>query len=127
MQEINGAKIVKIMPIESGEGKKGTWEKLTLIVEYGDEYPKKLAVQCWNEKAQIARNFKISDKIDFSFNAESREYNEKWYTDCKVWKLQKVGNITEPIKPTVSEAKADDKFDNDLQPIVEADENDLPF
>jgi hypothetical protein len=31
--------------------------------------------------------FKIGDALDVSFDVESREYNGKWYTDVKAWKV----------------------------------------
>ena len=36
-------------------------------------------------------SIKTGDMVDVSFDVESREYNGRWYTDVKAWKLSKKG------------------------------------
>ena len=40
------------------------------------------------------RRFQPGDDIKVSFNLESREYNERWFTEVRVWKLDPAGAIS---------------------------------
>ena len=92
--DISG-KIIQLLPAQNGSGKNGPWKKQEFILETGDTYPKKVCIAVWGDKIDM-NNFKIGDALDVSFDVESREYNGKWYTDVKAWKVnaarQKEGN-----------------------------------
>ena len=81
------AKLTAILPEQTGAGKNGTWKKQDIIVETDGQYPKKVCISFWGEKHD--RNLlKIGAKLTISFDIESREFNGKWYTDVKGWKLE---------------------------------------
>ena len=83
--ELSG-KIFKVMPLETGEGKNGVWKKQQIIIETtSDKYPKKVAVQLWGDLTE--KGFQEGAEISVEFDVESREYNGKWYTDAKAWKI----------------------------------------
>ena len=85
--EISG-KIFKVMPLETGEGKNGVWKKQQIIIETtSDKYPKKVAVQLWGDLTD--KGFQEGAEISVEFDVESREYNGKWYTDAKGWRVNK--------------------------------------
>jgi hypothetical protein len=86
--ELTG-KLIKMLEPESGEGKSGTWHKQTAVIETGDKYPKPVAVSFFGSELsdQIRKKF-IGEDITVSINVESREYNERWYTEIKAWKIQ---------------------------------------
>jgi len=83
--DISG-KIIQLLPAQTGNGKNGQWKKQEFILETGDTYPKKVCIAVWGDKIDMA-SFKIGDALDVSFDVESREYNGKWYTDVKAWKV----------------------------------------
>ena len=85
--EITG-KIFSILPEQSGQGQNGAWIKQTFIIETGDQFPKKVCMQAWNDKGEIVSRLKQGDEVKVSFNLESREFNGKWYTDARVWKME---------------------------------------
>ncbi|WP_113926048.1 DUF3127 domain-containing protein [Cognataquiflexum aquatile] len=83
-------KVVQIMPEASGSSAKGTWRKREYIVEQPGQYPKKVCVVIWGDSIdQFA--LKVGDEVTASVDIESREYNGRWYTDVKVWKVEKGG------------------------------------
>ncbi len=85
-------KVVQLGQRQTGEGKTGNqWVKQELIIETEDQYPRKICLMCWAEKADEARSFGIGEKIKASINIESREFNGRWYTDVKPWKFEKMG------------------------------------
>ena len=85
--DISG-KIVQFLPVQSGQGKNGPWKKQEFILETGDTYPKKICIAVWGDKIDMG-SFKPGDMVDVSFDVESREYNGRWYTDVRAWKIQK--------------------------------------
>jgi hypothetical protein len=91
--EISG-KIFKVLPKETGEGKNGTWTKQSIVIETPHErYPKKVCVALWGD---LVTNNTFTEGVDISleFDIESREFNGKWYTDVKAWRINKQANTT---------------------------------
>ena len=111
--DISG-KIIQLLPAQEGQGKNGTWKKQEFILETGDTYPKKVCIAVWGDKIDI-KGFKMGDTVDVSFDVESREYNGRWYTDVKAWKVaaakQKEGGskgAPEPAAPIGGAMPSDD-------------------
>ena len=80
----------KVMPEQSGAGKNGTWVKQDFIIETDDQFPKKVCITAWGEKTDELKKLKLGERLKIAFNVESREYNEKWYTDVKAWKIDRM-------------------------------------
>ncbi|MEI6881122.1 MAG: DUF3127 domain-containing protein, partial [Bacteroidota bacterium] len=90
--EIQG-RIVKILALETGDGKNGTpWQKRGFVIETEDQYPKKICFNAWGDKVQQVNSLKDGDKVKVSFDVSSREYNEKWFTDLRPWKIESAGS-----------------------------------
>ena len=83
--DISG-KILQLLPVQTGQGKNGTWKKQDFILETGDQYPKKVCIAVWGDKIDLG-SFQPGDLVEVSFDVESREYNGRWYTDVKAWKI----------------------------------------
>jgi len=111
------AKLIQLLPLQSGEGKNGPWKKQDIIVETESQYPKKVCISIWGDKINT-NVLQVGNQLNISFDVESREYNGRWYTDCKAWKIETVGNSTSEPEENVPEQ-------NNLIPSNEGD--DLPF
>lgn len=87
--EIEG-KIIQINPLQSGEGKNGTWKKQEFIIETKSQYPKKVCIVAWGDKID---QFNLQQNVDVkvSIDIESREFNGRWYTDVRAWKVEQNG------------------------------------
>jgi len=84
--EVTG-KITNILPIQSGVGRNGNeWKKQELIIQTEEQYPKNICITLWGNT--IDNNTKHGDKIKASVDIESREFNGKWYTTVKAWKIE---------------------------------------
>jgi hypothetical protein len=81
------AKLVQLLPLQTGSGKNGEWKKQDIIVETGGQYPKKVCVSIWGDKIN-ASQLQVGKMLNISFDVESREYNGRWYTDVKAWKVE---------------------------------------
>lgn len=120
--EISG-KIIAILPQTSGQGKNGTWRSQDYVLETGDQYPKKVCFNLFNDKIDqfpIA----IDDQVNVSFDIESREYNGRWYTTVRAWKIDKNGAQTSaaPVQQAAVSAPA-----FDATPAAGGEGSDLPF
>jgi hypothetical protein len=89
--ELQG-KLVQINPEQTGTGKNGTWVRQEMIIETAEQFPKKVCISCWGDKVEQIKNLKPGTDIKVAVNAESREYNGKWYTDLRAWKIDANGS-----------------------------------
>ena len=85
IMEING-KIVELLPEQSGQSANGTWRKQQYILETDDQYPKKICFMVWSDKIDELA-IKQGENLVVSVDIESREYNGRWYTDVKAWRV----------------------------------------
>ena len=109
-------KLLKKMPVASGQSSRGKWEKQEFIIETNEQYPKKIMMSVWGDKISIIEKVAEGDTINVSFNLESREYNGRWYTDVRAWRIERTedeGFVPPPI--------------DELSPESEESGNDLPF
>jgi hypothetical protein len=98
--EITGKLIAKLQQ-QSGQGKNGTWIKQDFVLETQEQFPKKVCISLWGEKAKELDTFAIGETMKAGINVESREFNGKWYTDVKAWRIEKSsaskGNDAQPM------------------------------
>jgi hypothetical protein len=87
-------KIIQFLDPVTGEGRNGPWKKQEFVIELPGDFPKKLCITNWNDKADLA-GLKEGDEVKVFVDVESREYNGRWYTDVKAWKLERVGAASE--------------------------------
>ncbi len=59
-----------------------------MIIETEGTYPKKVCVSIWGDKIDQF-GLKEGERITASVNVESREFNNRWYTDVKAWKIER--------------------------------------
>lgn len=119
--EISG-KVVELLEEKRGSGRNGEWRKLDFILETQDQYPKKVCISVWGDKIdQYSLN--VGDQINAGINIESREFNGRWYTDVRAWKVDKTGAgaaqgesqiPTPPMEAPAAGAPQDDNDPNDL-------------
>ena len=123
--EISG-KIVKLLPLQSGQSRNGEWRKQDFILETEEQYPKKVCISAWGDKID---QFQLAEgkQVKASINIESREYNEKWYTDVKVWRLEPLSDVAAPsgaMPPSNFDTLPPPPANDNYQP---PSEDDLPF
>ena len=87
--ELKG-KVIQLLQMQTGMGKKGQWKKQEFIVETQAQYPKKVCLSAWGDKID---QFRVAegDLVNVAVDLESREYNGRWYTEARAWKLEKIG------------------------------------
>jgi hypothetical protein len=85
--ELKG-RVVQLLPLQTGMGKKGPWKKQEFILETPGQYPKKVCLSIWGDKVDQF-NIAIGDVLTVGVDLESREYNGRWYTEARAWKVEK--------------------------------------
>lgn len=84
------AKLIQLLPLQTGNGRNGQWKKQDIIVETDGQYPKKICISVWGEKINESL-LQVGNRLKIDFDVESREYNGRWYTDVKAWKIEAEG------------------------------------
>jgi hypothetical protein len=85
--EVQGV-LKQILPLESGESKSGkAWQKQTIVVETQETYQKLIAIEVSEKAISRLQDYSIGQIITCSINIESREYNGRWFTSVKAWKI----------------------------------------
>jgi len=83
--EITG-KLIQVLNAQSINGKNGPLTKQEFVIETGEKFKKNVCLTMW-DKVIEKFNYKIGETITVSFDISSREYNGKWYTEVKAWKI----------------------------------------
>lgn len=86
--ELTG-RLLQKLAVQSGTSARGQWDKQEFVIEYQDgNFPTKACFSVWGQdKVQDLERFQINDEIKVEFNVSSREYNGKWYTDLRAWRI----------------------------------------
>jgi len=101
--EIQG-KITHILPTREGNGTKGAYTVYNYVLETGGQYPKPLAFEVFNTDHGIG----VGDTITAQVNLESREYNGRWYTSVKAYKVEKQGGSKASApRPAMEDSESD--------------------
>ena len=86
--EITG-KLIQLLPEVSGESARGPWVRGGFVIETDGEYPRKVAFTAFGEeRVAMAKNIPMGTPVQVTFTPESREFNEKWYTDLRASRIQ---------------------------------------
>jgi len=121
--EIKGTVIQKL-GLETGTKKSGDkWQKQNAIIETIETYPKKVCLTFMGDKVNELSNVYPGAKVTASINIESREFNGKWYTDVKCWKV-----VMEASEPAQQQQPIQQQVSEEYQgAFVNEQTDDLPF
>ena len=125
--EIKG-KIIKKLPLLSGEGRNGNWQRQEYILEYGDRYPKQMCFSLRGDKIE-QYPLEIDQEVVVSFDVESREYNGRYYTHVNAWKIDRADATAAPADAPAA-SKPQSAFGQPAAPAdfsATDDKDDLPF
>ena len=127
--ELEG-RIARKLNVQTGTSARGAWSKQEFIFEYQEgNYPTQVCMNVWGEdKVRELDKYQINDQVKISFNLSSREYNGRWYTDVRAWRIepqasqqpsydytQSAGAYSAPTgAPMPSGEDLPDSLDNDL-------------
>ena len=83
--ELEG-RIARKLNVQTGTSARGAWSKQEFILEYQEgNFPSQICMNVWGD-----------DKVKISFNLSSREFNGRWYTDVRAWRIEPAGAAAQP-------------------------------
>lgn len=86
--EVSG-KIIHVLPLQEGVGKTGNpWKVQAYVLETQEQYPRKVHFEIFGEDRIKSNPCKLDDLVTVSFDIESREFNGRWYTSIRAWRVQ---------------------------------------
>jgi hypothetical protein len=125
--EISG-KIIAILPLQTGEGRNGQWRSQDYILETQEQYPKKVCFNLFGAKIDQFP-LAVNEEVKISFDIESREWNGRWFTSIRAWKVDKLSTempVNDEMPPYFNDAPPPLEVPPLVSETPEAG-NDLPF
>ncbi len=93
-------KIIQVLPEQSGTSKTGNpWKVQSYVLETQEQYPRKVCFELFGEDRIKSNPCKIDDIVTVSFDIESREYNGRWFTSIRAWRVQQGAVAAAPAQP----------------------------
>lgn len=118
--EIEG-KIILDLGLQSGVSKAGNeWKKQEWVLETMGQYPRKVKFTVFGSKLDTVK-LELGKSYKISVDVESREFNNRWYTDLNAYAATEVGNT-----PAESFGSAPQTFAPQTDPFAAAPASD-PF
>jgi hypothetical protein len=112
--------VTNVLEEETGTGRNGTWRKRAFILKTPGEYAREVCIIQWGDaidKFAVQTGETITAHIDI----QSREYNGRWYTDVKAWKIERQegggGRPPAPDEPPLPEDPGDLDGEDDEMPF----------
>lgn len=115
--EIKG-RIIAVLEEKTGEGKNGKWQSQDAVIETDGQYPKKV---CFNMFGDKIIPLSIGQEVNVFFEVESKEFNGRWFTNLRAWKVDVIGGSS--VSSTQQSATATSQSTH--QPS--GGKSDLPF
>ena len=86
--ELTG-KVIAVLPLQSGTSNRNgkDWKKQEYVIEtVNEQYPHRLCFNLWGDRIDQF-NIQDGELITVSFDIDAREYNGRWYTEARAWRL----------------------------------------
>ena len=80
--------VKQVLEEQSGESRNGPWRKQEFILETQGNYPKSVCMVMWGDNIDQF-GVKVDERLTAHIDIASREYNGRWYTDVKAWKVER--------------------------------------
>ena len=83
-------KITQVLPVQEGVSKStgNPWKIQSYILETLEQYPRKVCFEIFGEDRIKNNPCEIDQIVTVSFDIESREFNGRWYTSIRAWRVQ---------------------------------------
>lgn len=122
--------VIEILEEQSGTGKNGAWRKQDFILETEGEYANPICITQWGDNIEKF-NIEPGQKLTAHIDLRSREYNGRWYTDVKAWKVERDAAVEGPAAAGASgSAQGPGAPGGESPPLADEEmvsDDDLPF
>lgn len=99
--EIEGM-IIQDLGQFGGTSKAGNaWKKHEWVLETTGQYPRKVKFDVFGDRSETL-TFELGKSYVIQVDAESREFNGRWYTDLRAYSARPVENFQQPQQPVTN-------------------------
>lgn len=83
-------KVIQVLPLQQGTSARtgNPWTIKTFILETQENFPRKVAIEIFGDQRIQDNPCELDQIVTVSFDLESREFNGRWYTSVRAWKVQ---------------------------------------
>lgn len=132
-------KVIQVLPLQQGTSSRtgNPWTIKTIILETQENYPRKVAVEIFGDQRIADNPAEVDQIVTVSFDLESREFNGRWYTSVRAWKILQGVQTTQtaPMQPVAPAASPMEPMGEPAAPVTntfdavaaQGDDSDLPF
>lgn len=128
-------RLIQILPETSGESQRGHWVRGGFVIETDDAYPRKVAFTLFGEdRLAMVKQLQLNNLVIVTFSPESREYNDRWYTDLRCVRVIPAGTAMpqppaapQPTAYAQPAAAPSSQAGADTVPFAQSGDDDLPF
>ena len=104
-------KVIQVLPLQQGTSTRtgNPWTIKTFILETQENYPRKVAIEIFGDQRIADNPAEVDQVVTVSFDLESREFNGRWYTSVRAWKVLQGVQTTQaaaPVQPVSPAAPA---------------------
>jgi hypothetical protein len=102
--EITG-KIIQVLPEQSGVSKTSgkEWKLQAYVLETQEQYPRNVHFEIFGDDRIKSNQCNIDDMVTVSFDIESREFNGRWFTSIRAWRVVDAALTQDSPKEKVQE------------------------
>ena len=108
-------KIIQVLPLQVGVSKTSgkEWALQAYVLETKEQYPKKVHFEVFGEDRIKANPCGVDDIVSVDFDIESREFNGRWYTSIRAWRIVKQ-DATQAAPQEAEQVSNEQESDTDL-------------
>ena len=101
-------KIIQILPLQTGVAKNSgnPWQSQSYVLETQEQFPKRVCFEVFGEQRIKDNPCQLDDIVTVSFDIESREFNGRWYTSIRAWRIQQGDTTQAAAVPAAAPAQA---------------------
>lgn len=104
--DISG-RLIKILPEVRGESQRGPWVRGGFVIETDDTYPRQIAFTLFGEdRIAMLNGLVMNAPVMVTFSPESREYQDRWYTDLRCIRVVPFSGAAPAAAPMAAPAAA---------------------
>lgn len=85
-------KVIAVLEARSGVAKSSgnPWMIQEYVIETHEQFPHRMCFSIFGEEKINQANIQMGDEVNVSFDINSREYQGRWYTDIRAWKVDHI-------------------------------------
>ena len=108
-------KIIQVLPLQGGVSKTSgkEWALQAYVLETLENYPKKVHFEVFGDDRIKANPCGVDDIVSVDFDIESREFNGRWYTSIRAWRIVKQ-DATQAAPQEAEQVSNEQESGNDL-------------